>query len=328
MADLQLLDVPMCRTPMTVSVSLKGITLLKDSKFKRRHSGSKLVVQQPITGFKDLRVYKKEWPQEFLKPKKRTKKNKSAIEVSATPAQQPTTKKPRYYVIDKKQVTHRILNYVNSMKGEKLLFFWTVTFPKGTPDNSAYKLFNTWLTRLRKEGMLKEYLWIAERQKIGTVHFHMVINRRMDVKKANRYMRAAIFNAIDRKEVVWNRTDAAKYNGVDISKNRKTGRVTNFAKKKNQKALSNYLTKYVSKSQDKFTHLAWHNSREYSGLVISVNLTDSEFKSSKLLGFCDQTKPLDGQYFIFYRWKGDPPNSVTNYLSYANQIIMSLTGEN
>lgn len=328
MINYQLLDVPITRTPMTASVTVKGITLLKESKFKRRHSGSKLVVQQPGSGFKDLRQYRKEWPQEFKPKKKRTKKNNSLPDQVSEIQPQQKQKKERFYVIDKKQVSHRILNYVISMAGEKMLYFWTVTFPKGTPDDVCYRLFNIWLTRLRSEKMLKEYLWIAERQVNGTVHYHVCVNNRMPVQKANRFMRSAIFTAIDRGEIQYNRTDAAKYNGIDIAKNRKTKRVTNFAKQKNQKALSNYLTKYISKSQDKFTHLAWHNSRGYSALVISVNLTESEYIKSNLESFCDLEKKLEGQYFVFMRWKGSPPESVIKYLSYVNSIIQSITGQN
>lgn len=324
MVNNQLLEVPVCRTPMVSSVSMKGITLLKDSKFKKRHSGSKFVVQQPLTGFKDLRQYRKEFPQEFKVTKRKTKKNKLESDVTLDLQKKLARQKERVYVIDKKQVSHRILNYINSMSGEKLLYFWTVTFPIKTPDDICYKLFNTWLTRLRQESMLKDYLWIAERQQNGTVHYHIAVNNRMDVRKANRFMRSAIFNAIDRKELAWSRTDAAKYNGVDISKNRKTKRVTNFAKQKNQKALANYLTKYISKSQDKFKHLAWHNSRGYSALVISFNLTESELLSSGLLQECDEVKKLEGQYFIFYRWKGSPPDKVIKYLSYVNSLIQSI----
>jgi len=324
----QLLDVPKHITPMDVSVSIKGVTFLKQGQYKKRHSGSKEILQQPQRGFILLKDYKRTHAHEYS-TKRRPKKQKQLTESELQQKEQKRTIQcKRLYVIDKKQVSHRIHNYVNSMKGEKMLFLWTVTFPQKTTDETAYRLFNIWLTRLRTERMIKDYLWIAERQKNGTVHYHIAVNNRMDIKKANRFMRAAIMRSIDNGSIAWDRVDAAKYNGVDISKNRKTRRVTNFAKKKNQKALAHYLTKYVSKSQDKFPHLAWHNSRGYSNIIISFNLTAEEWSNTMLSQFADETKPLEGEFFLFLRWKGQPPDKVINYLAYVNSIIQSLAEEN
>jgi len=228
------------------------------------------------------------------------------------------------YRIDKKEVTHRIRGYINQMKGEKLLYFWTVTFPNQTTDDTAYILLNKWLTRLRQEGLLKEYLWIAERQENGTIHFHIVINNRMDVKKANRYMRAAIMWSINKGEVNWTRNQAANYNGVDICKDRKTRRVTNFAKQNKQKSLSNYLTKYITKNDSTFSHLAWHSSRGYSNLIIAVRFTESEYQVSNTKNLLNYESPLETEYYIHYRWKGLPPKDLLTYLQLINQHVQAI----
>lgn len=225
------------------------------------------------------------------------------------------------YRIDKKEVQHRIKGYINQMKGEKLLYFWTVTFPTTTSDTTAYLLLNKWFTRLRKEKLLKDYLWIAERQKNSTVHFHIVINNRMDVKKANRYMRASIMHSINTGELDWTREQAMRYNGVDICKDRKTRRVTNFAKQKSQRSLANYLTKYVTKNDGSFQNLAWHSSRGYSNLVTSVRFTYPEIAASKIKQFINTEAPLQGEYYIHYNWKGSPPKDLLIYLSLINQHI-------
>ena len=141
---------------------------------------------------------------------------------------------------------------MNQMRGEKMLYFWTITFPENTTDDTAYILLNKWLTRLRTEKMLKEYLWVGERQENNTIHFHMVINQKMNVQKANKYMRASIMHRINKGEIIYDRIAAMRYNGVDIAKDRKTKRVTNFAKQNKEKSLSNYLTKYVTKNNRTF----------------------------------------------------------------------------
>jgi hypothetical protein len=130
--------------------------------------------------------------------------------------------------------------------------------------------------------------------------------------------------SIDKKEIEWTRSQAKNYNGVDIAKNRKTGRVTNFAKQKSEKSLSNYLVKYVTKNDGLFDRLAWHSSRGYSNLIIAVRLTRSELILTKFHLLLDKEKPLKGEYYIHYCWKSGPPGKLMHYLSNINQIIQKL----
>jgi hypothetical protein len=212
---------------------------------------------------------------------------------------------------------------VMAMRGEKQLYFWTITFPLNTNDDTAFILLNKWLTRLRQEKMLRSYLWVSERQENGTIHFHMAVNHRMDVKRANKYMRASIMHCINDGSINFSRDQATKYNGVDISKNRKTRRVTNFARGKNARHLTSYLTKYVTKNDSKFKHLAWHSSRDYSNLVISVRFTCREIEASNALKLVSSEKILEGQYFKFFRWAKSPPPDLIRYLSQLNAGLLS-----
>jgi hypothetical protein len=233
-------------------MSLTGITALTQYNYKGRHNKMKNVIQVPGRKFLTMKQYRTT-QHNPTQTKKTIKKVSKESEVSVV-----KEKKIRFYKVNKKEVTHRLRQYVLQMKMEKQMYFWTVSLPQGTTDDTGYLLLNKWLTRLRQERMIKEYLWISERQENGTIHYHMVINRKMDVQKANRYMRASIMHCINSSEINWSRESAIKYNGVDIAKNRKTRRVINFAKEKSQKSLSNYLTKYITKNDTEFTRLAWH----------------------------------------------------------------------
>jgi len=204
------------------------------------------------------------------------------------------------------------------------MYFWTVSLPKGTSDAIGLILLNKWLTRLRQEKMIKEYLWISERQQNGTIHFHMIINRKMCVQKANRFMRASIMHCINQREIEFSRDQAKKYNGVDIAKNRKTKRTINFAKGKNQKSLSNYLTKYVTKNSTTFQQLAWHNSREYSNLVTAIRFTAREWYSSKQQHQVNKDNPIISEYYTFFRWQNDPPIELLTYLANINNHVQDL----
>ena len=319
---MKILEVPFTHQDMRYSISLTGITILHEGKYKQRHNTTKEIVQVPKKGFMTKANYQSTQTTKQIKPTRR-KKKQSVVTKSNDKATQ-----VRQYRIDKTEVSHRIRNYINQMKGEKMLYFWTITFPQHTTDDTAYILLNKWLTRLRTENMIKEYLWITERQENGTIHFHMVINRKMDVRKANRYMRASIMYSINKQEIQYDRIQTTRYNGVDIAKDRKTKRVINFAKQHKQKALSNYLTKYVTKNNSTFQHLAWHSSREYSNLITNIRFTSIEITGSGILQQINKDNPLDTKYFTFYRWKDKVPKEITEYMASINQHILSLLNIN
>jgi len=305
---------------------MTGVTILTKSRFKLRHAGLKDIIQRPDVGFvdKSFEAVPRKAP---LSRKGRTPK----VLKSPRPSDCCHKSKSEYRV-NKKEVSHRIRGFLNQMKGEKMLYFWTVTFPETTNDNTAYILLNKWLTRLRQEKMLKEYLWIAERQTgerlkdqskkaTNTIHFHIVINQKMNVQKANKFMRASIMHCINKGEIEYSRQNAMRYNGVDIAKDRKTRKVINFAKQKKEKSLSNYLTKYVTKNDGSFQHLAWHSSRGYSNLITAVRFTWKEFSNSNTVNLLDQENVLTSEYYTFRRWKGSPPKDLLTYLGLLNNDI-------
>jgi hypothetical protein len=301
---------------MTIAATLTGITILEQGKYRKRHGGSKELIESYPNELITKSEYNERYKGKVSTPRP---KKKQPAEADTTI---PLRKKVPNYKINKKEVTHRIRNFTNQMQGEKQLYFWTVTFPEGTTDDTAFILLNKWLTRLRRENMLRSYLWVSERQQNNTIHFHIALHNRMCVKKANRYMRACLFTCIDNDEIKYNRQDALRYNGVDIAKNRKTNRVTNFAKKKSEKTLVSYLTKYVTKNDSTFTHLAWHSSRDYSNLIIAIHITMQEYlKDYEVMGICaDPT--FSTEWFKFYKWKGEPPKDLVNYLAFINNYIV------
>lgn len=182
------------------------------------------------------------------------------------------------YSVNKREVRQRILAYINTAKGQKELYFWTVTFPEGTPDDVCYQAFNTWLTTLRTRqkdkfgklmpAMLREYIWVAERQTgerlttnkapTNTIHFHIAIPHYMSVWRANAAMKTILRNLAKAGAlpgaVCCPRTGSryylpciARYNGVHISRT-KQGKIINFAVRRSGRMLASYLTKYVTKN--------------------------------------------------------------------------------
>ena len=241
--------------------------MLKDSRFKSRYTGNKYSCVDPRGKLYPRAADLKELENKRRIEKEGTKKTPSkkrevssslafpraeVVQISEdlstsqtdliTKNSQLSTKQPRYYSVNKQLVRQRLLGYINTMKGEKELYFWTVTFPVGVTDEIAYQIFNIWLTSLRQYKMLKEYLWVAERQENGTIHFHIAIPHKMPVYKANAMMAGTLKTFSKRGLIPFTIHQCRRYNGVDIAKHRTTKRVTNFAIKKGVKSLTIYLT--------------------------------------------------------------------------------------
>lgn len=295
--------------------SVTGITRLKDGRYASRY---RVANGYAVTAKGGIIVKKK--PAQAVHKKK-----------------QPTDQEPKIkaYGIAKQIVRNRMRAMVNMLRTctdrmrKPKLYFFTITFQEGTADSICYQVMNTWLTILRQRKMLHSYLWVAERQKNGTIHFHMAVPHYMKAPKANRIMKNCLLD-LKRKGHLqhWAREKIVKYNGVDIAKNRETKRPVNFAAGGKEKALANYLTKYITKNDTTMQHLAWHCSRDWSALILGMTFTREEiarFVTGRML----ETDTLETTYCEFYRWaKFKPPDNFTRHLGNMNyELLYFVTGQ-
>lgn len=334
--------------PLTLKCTTSGVTWLKDGTFRKRYTGNKYSavdingnlwlknteLQKEIKGDRISRfgvTSKKKSQvetQDVFKNKFITVENYdqmydnlSTQYANLLTANAKLSPQNKSYTINKREVRQRLLGYINTYHGKKELYFWTVSFPEGIPDQVAYKVYNIWLTALRQRGLLRQYLWIAERQENGTIHFHIAIPHKMPVQRANSMMKGTLKTFIKRGEINYSLHKIARYNGVDIAKNRTTKRVTNFAIKKGSRALVTYLTKYITKNNTAFSHLAWHNSRGYSSIFTGVTFNIPEFKKLNWPELTDKTKARETEYFVFIPWKDGPPFLLTDHLYKLNSCL-------
>jgi hypothetical protein len=236
-------------------------------------------------------------------------------------------RKPRQYLLKKRIIRARIAAMSNMLCykfGHKArLHFFTITFKAGTSDAIAYRLLNTWLTNLRQKGLLKSYLWVAERQQNKTIHFHLLVPHYMKVQQANACMRESIIFLIKKGVITdWNLYSAKKYNGIDIAKDRKTKRVVNFAERKKERALSRYITKYITKNDTTSDRLPWHNSRDWSALALGVCLSAKQLIQLIPDGNMLQKKSFENEYVQFWPWAAGPPGSLMKHLAEINYFMV------
>lgn len=137
------------------------------------------------------------------------------------------------------------------MNTVKNLYFLTITFPVGTSDECAHWLLNTFLTNMRNQGYFNNYIWVSERQKNGTIHFHFYITKYTPAQKIQKGISSSLTTAYRKGLSTYPPQKAKKYQGFYFSKNRK-GRVQNLKKiKKNKRKLViNYCAKYISKDTE------------------------------------------------------------------------------
>ncbi|MCB4235257.1 hypothetical protein LDL59_09590 [Kaistella anthropi] len=264
-----------------------------------------------------------------IRPK--AKKDKSIIE---EPEKEPQTnidekdKQKRYYKLKKNKIRNKILNFFSLNASRKFCAFYTITFPQGTTDEICYKTFNTLLTRCRKEIGLKSYLWVAERQKNNTLHFHMITNNYMPVRIVNDFMKECLRTQYNRGLINCKIKTIDSYNGVDVDNlyNSKKNRNSKerLSKEDSQRKLSYYLTKYISKNNTLSERLPWHCSRDISALFISINY--SEHNQPEIVQLiADNPEAVISYYdeyftLSFYKFQPDE-NYFRDLIEVNNQIF-------
>jgi hypothetical protein len=325
--QLPLLSVPGYHRELTIKADLNGITILKEGRFRKRYTGSKQFAVD-INGKLHKAAALKEIIDQSNTEKFGTKKRQPARTANEKETDMPDKDTKKKYTVNKPEIRQRIFSMVASQPDQqKELYFWTVTFPIQTTDITIYRLFNTWLTRLRQLKLLKNYLWVAERQQNGTLHFHIAIPHKMPVKTANKLMATCLITAAKNKEINYSVYQCKRYNGVDIAKNRKLRKVTNFALgRKGARALTNYITKYITKNKGEFEHLAWHNSRGFSMLFTGITFTVAEFTDIlKLVGAIRPWSAVNNDFFQWHPWQsGSPPDCIYKELKRLNSHIQNL----
>lgn len=229
------------------------------------------------------------------------------------PDKQPNEPKETVYKLNKSKIKKKCFALSRLAKSKKFLAFYSISFPMGLSDDNCYKVFNTWLTRCRKDNKLNSYLWVAERQKNETIHFHMLTNDLMPIRMVNSYMAIALTTFKKKGIEALQAVNPEKYNGVHVKR-----------VKGSKKSLIGYLVKYISKNEISFYRLPWHCSRDVSRLFTSENIDEPEEKEKldKLLPDDPEKYSIfEDQHYTVKGFKFSPPEILFTNLDTVNEII-------
>ena len=205
---------------------------------------------------------------------------------------------PPSHRLNKPKIRAKINAFFNLQATREFCAFFTITFPSGIREDDAYTLFNLWQTRCRKAFNLTSFVWVAERQRNGTVHFHLLTNTRMPIRVINNYMAVALLPYAHRYG--WDIAKIQKYNGIDVDnvwypkRPKNQGSSQRRTRDDAARHLGRYITKYVSKNNETFARLAWHESHDIAALFTCQNYDIEEI--TPLLTYFRSTRNLWRKY--------------------------------
>lgn len=226
----------------------------------------------------------------------------------------------------RKKVFNRAYAFANSLQRSKFPFI-TFSFIVGVDDRTGIKIFNKFLTTVRKRKRDFQYLWVAERQEKNAetpnnIHFHLICNHELDVHYYNYLWTICQYNEglVHKKATL---SEVHQFYAIHRSINRLLAPLhTKWAS--GVGGLAAYLTKYITKNKGVFDCAVWHCSRKVSQLCTSTVIDQKTFDE-----FGDKSKnnftSRRGKYYEVNDYKSEWA-MVRNVLnkSYYDQFLTDM----
>lgn len=249
------------------------------------------------------------------------------------------------YKLNKKKAMKRIIALCRLKQSERFLAFYSISFPAGAKDDVLFEIWNKFLTSCRSHHGLETYVWVSERQKNGTLHFHLLTNNRMNIHEVNQAMARSINNSVNQGKLTWGQSSLRLYNGVDVDSiqqpkhrqgenreayRRRVKEMNKHTIKERVKFAQQYMTKYVTKENSTFSHLPFHSSRDISQLFTSIVLTDHDFEQ-----YSEELSDDENDYVIYsskdktvYIFKKIQSDRIYSALDAQNQFLYEIYHQN
>lgn len=222
--------------------------------------------------------------------------------------------------MNKPKVKAKIIAFSRAKIGSLKMKFVTITFPSGCSDDICMQALNTWLTKLRSITSSFQYLWVAERQANGTLHFHMFTKTFFNIRVINFHMAVTIDNILSKNKEGVPAFSLEKYNGIDV---KVVDKISHIVK---------YVTKYVTKTKELNFNKSWACSRLVSRLFTHVQLSEQQMNRciglSKLVFAHDVFEYSDGvkMRVELYVPKEGVFMPYASYIDAANDVVLMYEG--
>jgi len=169
----------------------------------------------------------------------------------------PVQKKERKFTIKKTRLRSSCLACW-ALKKSKYMLFITFTFPYMPTESEAQRTWKLLLDSMRNTYKVKNYVWVKEFQSSGRLHYHILVDRdRIGIKNLQN---------------TWNNHINNVNRGVTVSAN--SVRLGNRPVVRSPKAVSGYLSKYISKTDTEFKLRAWGTSIDKNNIFKKIDVSD------------------------------------------------------
>lgn len=162
----------------------------------------------------------------------------------------------------------------------------TLTMIAPATDTNAVKCLNKYLTVLRKKGAFN-YIWVAEKQTNGNIHFHMVCDKKFKIAEINslwiiQQIKSGIVNHKSAQKLMldYGVTFYDVHNSGFYGIAQQYLNPVDVANVNTMEYLSAYLTKYITKNETKLSCAMWHCSRNVSRLFTKQLISKKIFAES------------------------------------------------
>lgn len=220
-------------------------------------------------------IPKEEFTGSALQRKKKPPKEKTLNETTTTKPKADKTKEAKLRFLSKRSKQKIRKKLICFARCYKRLSFVTLTFLNEVSDEQAVNILRKFIDNVKKRSENFQYIWVAERQTKndifkGNIHFHMITNKYWKIEKWWNY-----WLDLQRKNgIIPREEDYKPSSAFDVRQ----------LNSNNIRSIASYVTKYVTKNNDKFRCQVWNCSRQVSELYTDF-YTDSSF--------VDEFKKLD-----------------------------------
>ena len=201
----------------------------------------------------------------------------------------------------------------------KYITFVTLTLPSSqihTDKEIKRKCLNSFLVSAKRKMKVKNFLWVAEKQKNGNIHFHILFDRFVHHSKIRKEWNIAVDSLGYVKRF-------KKKNGHDNPNS------TDIHALVNVKNIANYVGKYISKGSENTAveGRLWSCSKELSGLTCFSCEMDSVVSKAIELGVeCNELTVTMKEYVIVII--GNLKKFLFRVSSYIKKEVYSFNYEN
>ena len=166
--------------------------------------------------------------------------------------------------------------------------FVTLTLVDDCTDTKAVKILNKFLTALRYHAQAFNYIWVAERQNNGRVHFHIIMDKRFEISRINALWAMQQYNAglhhenfdLMQKNIGKNIRQLYRKGADGWRKIQEYLNPVDVIKCKTIDGVSAYLTNYVIKNETRMQCAVWHCNRAVSRLFTKQIISTHTFSET------------------------------------------------